>query len=94
MDPNIVLLVAAIIIGLSFLSFGLILGLCVRSAVKEFSQQQRWIWRRFIAMIEPTLQVRVSDMVEAEIQAQETEDNLDMSKPLEPTVEPVAYRFS
>ena len=70
-----------------------ILARSATNVVKELSKQQVWLWNRLLALIEPRLQERVDEMVEAEETAQQLEDDQDLSKILKPKESPEPFKY-
>jgi hypothetical protein len=63
------------------------------SVVRELSKQQVWLWNRLLGMIEPSLQERVREMLDAEDVAQQLEDDQDLSKIVNPPDPPTPFKY-
>jgi hypothetical protein len=48
------------------ITVAVILSRSATTVVRKMSEQQVWLWNRLLAMIEPSLQDRVNEMVEAD----------------------------
>jgi hypothetical protein len=88
MEPlTIALLCVLGFVGAAILAFGIILGLALRSAVLTFGKHQKWIWDRFLTLLEPDVARRIQEIQEAEREEDEVEG--EAAEPEEPT----PYRY-